>query len=363
VEEKRFPPRLRRSERWARGFALGVIGALLGLAVPGAPAGPLARPSMALLAAADPQVDGDPASAAAADPQPFPGLAALWDFSAPGATEMRLRNWRRRARADGDTLLAFELQTQIARCRGLQGDFEGGHALLDSLAGDLDAAGPRARVRFELERGRLYNSNGDAAAAAAHFTRAWEMARTAGETCLAIDAAHMLGIVLPPTEQEAWHRRAIAVALPSSLPCARRWLGPLYNNLGWTLLERGEVAAALELFEQDWNLRRELEARVPARIARWNMGHALRLLGRIEEALGIQRALASAWEADGEPDGYVYEEIAECLLARGQVAEARPHCARAFELLSRDAWLQEHEPERLERLERLSRSDGLTGAP
>ena len=58
----------------------------------------------------------------------------------------------------------------------------------------------------------------------------------------------------------------------------------------------------------------------------------------------------------GEQDGYVYEEIAECLAALGHDDEARPYFAHAYETLSRDPWLVESEPARLERLRTLGES-------
>ena len=58
-------------------------------------------------------------------------------------------------------------------------------------------------------------------------------------------------------------------------------------------------------------------------------------------------------------DGYGSEEIGECLLALGREDDARPWFARAAELLSGDAFLAEHEPDRIERLRRLG-ADGPT---
>ena len=71
---------------------------------------------------------------------------------------------------------------------------------------------------------------------------------------------------------------------------------------------------------------------------------------------GFERA--KAWDlamAEGIPDGYNHEEIGECLLALGRPDEARPHFARAYEILSKDAWLADGEPERLKRLAELGR--------
>ena len=89
-------------------------------------------------------------------------------------------------------------------------------------------------------------------------------------------------------------------------------------------------------------------------IARWSMAKMMRHLGRVEEALALQRELLESTERTGaEPDGYVFEEIGECLFALGRVDEAAPHFARAFELLKNDPWLRQDEPQRLERLKQL----------
>ena len=77
-------------------------------------------------------------------------------------------------------------------------------------------------------------------------------------------------------------------------------------------------------------------------------------LGRPAEALAIPDRLAVGTAAAGEPaGGYGAEEAAECLLALGREDEARPRFARAAELLGADAWLVEHEADRIARLRRL----------
>ena len=58
--------------------------------------------------------------------------------------------------------------------------------------------------------------------------------------------------------------------------------------------------------------------------------------------------------AAGEPEsGFVAEEMGECLRDLGRSEEARPYFARAAGLLGADAWLAEHEPDRIARLRRL----------
>ena len=86
----------------------------------------------------------------------------------------------------------------------------------------------------------------------------------------------------------------------------------------------------------------------------------LRALGRIDEALAAQRALLADHEAAGSEDGFVHEELAECLTARQQADEARPHFARAHELLSADTWFVANEGDRLARLVEMARAAGTS---
>src|SRR5436305_3995142 len=50
-------------------------------------------------------------------------------------------------------------------------------------------------------------------------------------------------------DAEGWTARGIEIASASGDPGVRYWLGPLYNNIGWTRLEAGDAAGALDAFE------------------------------------------------------------------------------------------------------------------
>jgi hypothetical protein len=67
----------------------------------------------------------------------------------------------------------------------------------------------------------------------------------------------------------------------------------------------------------------------------------------------MQQGLLAEFQASGKQDGYVYEELGECLLALSQPEQARPYFAYAYEELSRDTWLVEQEPARMQRLQAL----------
>ena len=92
-------------------------------------------------------------------------------------------------------------------------------------------------------------------------------------------------------------------------------------------------------------------------MARWCVGRGLRSLERTDEALAIQQELLAEYEADGQKDGYVFEELAECLLVIGRRKEAQKYFARAYAELSQDAWLVKNEADRISRLRRLAEAE------
>ena len=286
----------------------------------------------------------------------MPGFDAAWDHDRPDTSESAFRALLAEARHSDDREYLPQLLTQIARAEGLQMKFEEAWRTLDQAEAALTPATPVARVRLLLERGRVLNSSKRREESIPLFLEAWERAREAEADGFAVDAAHMMGIVESDEESVAWNLRAIALAAESADPKARRWLGSLYNNLAWTFHGRGDFAAALDLFEKALAAREAEGSEQLIRIARWSVARALRSLGRVDEAIRIQRSLLAAGEADGAPDGYVHEEIAECLLSRDPSdgdAAAAPHFAAAYRLLARDAWLSRDEPDRLERMRRL----------
>ncbi len=310
---------------------------------------------------ADPSL-GQPPAVPKESPMPaapdLPDFDALWDFRKPAETGQQFRALLPRAAAAGSPGYHAELLTQIARTEGLQRQFAEAHRTLDEaerlLTPDRCPEGrPRARARLLLERGRAFNSGGEPARSKPLFLEAWELARAAGEDNLAVDAAHMLGIVEPPGDQTAWSEKALELAEQSADPKAKRWLGPLYNNLGWSYHDLKQYDRALALFEKGLQWREAQQQPRETRIARWSVGRALRSLGRVEEALALQRRVLKEWEAAGEQDGYVHEELAECLLLLDQEPEARRHAALAHRQLAKDSWLKENEPARLQRLKEL----------
>jgi tetratricopeptide (TPR) repeat protein len=285
----------------------------------------------------------------------LPDFDKMWDYNHPDSTEVKFRALLPRAIDSRDTSYWAQLLTQIARTQGLQMRFDEAHRTLDSVEAMLAGEMVVAKTRYLLERGRVYNSSNKADSARPFFLEGWEVARAGGEDFYAVDAAHMMAIIEPPEEQLAWAEKAMEVAEQSSEERAKRWLGSLYNNTGWTYHDMGDYDTALEMFEKalDWN--REHGTDETVRIARWTIARTYRSLGRVEEALAIQEELESEIEEKGlDASGYVSEEIGECLLLLGREDEAKAHFAKAYELLSQDQWLVANQADRLERLKGLS---------
>lgn len=291
----------------------------------------------------------------------LPDFDALWNYEQPAATEQAFLSLLERVAQTAPESYRLSLLTQIARTRGLQRRFDDAHRTLDEVESGLDET-PQdevgtPRVRYLLERGRVYNSAGTPDCARSLFVAAWEQASALGLDGFAVDAAHMLGIIEPGERGVEWNRRALALAQASPDPRAQRWQGSLYNNMGWSCYDAGDYEQALAMFESAlaaWEGDGQTERTL---IARWATARALRSLGRTQEALDRQLALLGEREAAGAGDGYTHEEIGECLLELGRVEESRSHFARAYAQLSQDAHFAEAEPGRLERVRALGGVD------
>ncbi|MGH3078588.1 MAG: hypothetical protein ACRDPZ_10430 [Gaiellaceae bacterium] len=278
-------------------------------------------------------------------------LRPLWDFADLDASE---RRFRAALAEEPSPEGRAEILTQLARVEGLRGNFEAGERLVqeaESEAGD----GAVAKVRIELERGRLYRSSGDPERALPLFESAFERALAADEGFLAGDAAHMAALAAPGREvYAAWTERGIALA--ESDDDATYWLGPLLNNLGWEHYEAGEHAEALGAFRRALVAREaEPENPEPIALARYAVGKALRALGWSEKAVPLLEQAVAWAEGEGSPDGWYHEELALEYAALDRTREAAEQARLALPLL------QEADPEFHEDGERAIRLRGLAG--
>ena len=270
-------------------------------------------------------------------------LRPLWDFDDLDTSESRFRSQLEQETTDAGRA---EVLSQLARVEGLRANYEQCDVLLD----EAEALGG-AEARVLLERGRRARSSGRPGAGQAQFERAFELARERGEDVLAVDAAHMVAIV---GDMEAWTARGVEIAASSDDPGVRYWLGPLYNNVGWSRYEAGDTAGALEACELALASRERDDPRpyplatatpapappsprpYPVAIARYAVGKALRAAGRADEAAALlEQCVAWATEA-GVDDDYFHEELAEDYAALGRDADAREQARHALALIAED---------------------------
>jgi len=284
----------------------------------------------------------------------LPDFDSLWDYDRPGASEKRFRDLLPAAVDSRDLWYLTQLLTQIARAEGLQGKFQEAHKTLDRVEKSLEKADTddTTRVRYFLERGRVFNSSGKKDEARPFFQQAFDLAVKIKDDFYGVDAAHMMAIVEEGEKSLNWNLKALDMAENSKEEKARKWMGSLYNNLGWTYFEAKQYEEAHLMFDKALQAREQEGDQNKILIAKWCVGKVLRMMGHNEEALEMQRDLFEQYRALGRKSGYVYEEIAENMLVLGLDQESHEWFAAAYDELSRDPKLSE-EQDRLNRLKEL----------
>ena len=284
----------------------------------------------------------------------LPDFDKQWDYFKPVETRAKFEEILPKAEASGDSEYLNQLLTQIARTYGLNSEFDSAHAILDRVEAQLPKEPSVATVRYLLERGRTYRSAGDPKTAEPLFVKAFEFGQELKADYFTIDAAHMVAIAVGKKEDKRkWNLLGIKLAEAATEKRARDWRASLCNNMGWDYFESGEYDRALELFEQA--LEAHLEKGVPKQIdiAYWSVAKGQRMVGRIDESLATQLRLLKKYQEEGTEDGYVYEELGELYLVKGEKAVAKEYFAKAYRSLSQDQWMMDNEPERMERMKTL----------
>ncbi len=242
-------------------------------------------------------------------------ISKLWDFDKPELSEQRFRSALPAASAD-DALI---LQTQIARTYGIRRNFSQAQQILADIEPQIQSASIEAQVRYYLELGRTYSSATHPPEsqtfevkelARSAYLHAFDLAQAGKLDYLAIDALHMMTVVdTAPEDQLEWNHKAVALMQASSQPDAKNWGGSLHNNIGYALHLLGRYEDALLEFKLALAARERDGDPGTIRIAKWMIAWTLRALGRLNEALEIQLRLESECDEAGEPDPYVFEEL------------------------------------------------------
>ncbi len=277
----------------------------------------------------------------------------LWNYNQPAETELKFREALQKLSADSHLSVYLQLKTQIARTNSLQQKLDEAHAMLNEVETQLPEKPELAHVRYFLERGRTFNSAGNKQQAEICFRSALDISKQLSEDFYTIDTIHMLAIVAQPNEAIRLNEEAIVLAENSVDERAKGWLGSLYNNLGWSYFDRNEYEKALSIFLRalQWRLAKEQPHEIF--LAKWCVARTLRALNKLNEAITIQLGLFEELVNTDTKDGYVYEELAELYLLKGDAVH-KMYFQLAYDTLSTDTWLATQEPKRIQRLKNLA---------
>jgi len=284
-------------------------------------------------------------------------LDSLWDYEHPGPTEKKFRELLPAALDSLDISYLAELLTQIARAEAMQKKFQEAQKTLDRVEKALAKADQRVSVRYVLERGRVLSLSGKLREAQPRLREAFNLALMLKMDLHAIDAARMMAVAEPGKALE-WNTKALDLAEKSADARANKANGTLCSSIGWNHFDRREYQEALFMFQKYLKSCEQLGDPIKIRTAKWALAKVLRVIEHTEEALEMQRKLFEEYQAEGKRNGYVYEEIAECLLVLGQDHEAQEWFAAAYAELSKDPRIT-RDQKRLSRLHEL----GQVGKP
>lgn len=291
----------------------------------------------------------------------FQSLDQLWNPADPNASESSLRALLPEGQklADQDSGFLIELYCLIARAEAVQGKFSQAHSSIDQAHALLESkqavCSLSPKIRWLIERGRLHILEKTPSQARALLSEAWNLAIDSGEDYFTVEIAQLMAATEPQKTQQDWLTRAITIAENSPQQKSKFWLGGLYTSLGWKFYDLRQYENAIEAFR---NALRHHQARGTQReafFAQWAIGKVLRVQGKTEEALEIQKALLAELGIGGQREGRLYEELAECLQALRRTTEAQLYFELAYRELSEDAWVKDNQPQDLKRMKDLGK--------
>ncbi len=291
----------------------------------------------------------------------------LWGaLGYPEAVEQKMTELLPQAEALEDKSIYLQMLSQIALAQALQRKFDVAHKTLDNAEALLTPQYALARARILLERGRTYQQAGNIPDALKYFEQSYEESKKHNLDAPTINAAHMIAIVVDNVEDKIkWNKLALDLVETTKDTEAKKWIGPVTNNLGQNYLTSKQYDKALPVFQKALELFQKDGYAPSIRIAKWTIAHTLRMLGRTDEALDMLQALLKDYDAISASGNFdcpqeiflvtracVYEDMAEIYSEK-----AREFAALAYDALSKDEMFRNTEPKRLELLQQIQQAN------
>ncbi len=225
-----------------------------------------------------------------------------------------------KARVDFNRSVEVEGLAQVARMKLILDDKEDGRGWLKKAAEKGTDGDPMGWSRYLGVRGRFEWKDNDLPTARETFQEMYEYCNTNSLWGRAVDAAHMIAIVVEsPEEQIEWGRRGIEAAEAGDVG---NWLGPLWNNLAGTYYDLKQFDSALQCYLKAREYHWRHSGEVGKLFADYHVGMINRLLGQYDEAgRWLRPVLAWAERIDNHAAiGQACEDLGEIEIARGRKA-------------------------------------------
>lgn len=236
-------------------------------------------------------------------------------------------------KSSGDSSIMAEAYAMIARTYLITEKKEDGRPWLERAAQYADPGKPSGWSRYLGVRGRFEWQDKKLEKATATFKEMYDFCSKNGLHERAVDAAHMVAITGGPQDQIEWGLKGVREAEAGHI---EKWLGPLWNNLGWTYEDMGKYAESLDAYLKAREYHYKYGDQKNKLCADWAVGHVYRLLGQADSAAHwINPGLLAGFESidDTEFQGWTFKEMGEISLLESKPDSALSHFSKAEEKL------------------------------
>jgi len=233
-----------------------------------------------------------------------------------------------KAETEKDNSLLTEAWSQVARSFLIVDDKENGKKWLQKASDIASDKEPLGWSRYLGVRGRFEWQDKDLETAVKTFKEMYDFCSANKLHDRAVDATHMIAIIVPPEEQVEWAKKGIAQAEAGK---SEKWLGPLWNNLGATYEDLKQYDNAVDAYLKARDYHYKYGDDMNKLIADWAVGHAYRLAGDFDNAIKwIKPVLDRSEKLEAtEFIGWSCKEIAEIEINNSNFKEALDYLIRA----------------------------------